>query len=53
VIPSVLALPHVASAASISVLWSNGIRTVMQQLVPEFERASGHRVAIRTESRPS
>jgi molybdate transport system substrate-binding protein len=35
------------SAAGISVLCSNGIKAVMEELVPQFERASGHSVSIR------
>ena len=41
-----LARPGVASPATITVLCSNGIRAVMLELVPEFERATGHSVAI-------
>ena len=35
-----------ARADEIIVLCSNGIRTVMQELVPRFEKASGHHVVI-------
>jgi len=33
-------------AAEITVLCSNGIRAVMQELVPQFEKATGHHVVI-------
>jgi molybdate transport system substrate-binding protein len=36
-----------ACAAEIKVLCSNGLRAVMQELAPEFERASGHKVLVR------
>jgi molybdate transport system substrate-binding protein len=36
-----------AGAADIKVLCSNGLRAVMQELAPEFERASGHKVLVR------
>ena len=36
-----------AGAVEIKVLCSNGLRAVMQQLAPEFERASGHKVLVR------
>jgi molybdate transport system substrate-binding protein len=36
-----------AGAAEIKVLCSNGLRAVMQELAPQFERASGHKVAVR------
>ena len=35
-----------ARAAEVTVLCSNGIRAVMQELVPRFETATGHRVVI-------
>ena len=35
-----------ARADEIVVLCSNGIRTVMQELVPRFEKATGHKVVI-------
>jgi molybdate transport system substrate-binding protein len=35
-----------ARAADITVLCSNGIRAVMQDLVPKFEKATGHKVVI-------
>jgi molybdate transport system substrate-binding protein len=36
-----------ARAAEIKVLCSNGLRAVMQELAPQFEHASGHKLAIR------
>ncbi|MFN0135415.1 MAG: molybdate ABC transporter substrate-binding protein [Phycisphaerae bacterium] len=36
--------PHVASAAELRVLCSNGFQAVMQALVPQFEQATKHRV---------
>ena len=44
---SVLAQPAVASAAEIKVLCSNGIKAVMEELVPRFEQATRHTVTIR------
>jgi molybdate transport system substrate-binding protein len=35
-----------ASAAEIKVLCSNGLREVFAELRPEFERASGHKIAV-------
>src|SRR5262245_17369187 len=35
-----------ARADEITVLCSNGIRTVMQEIVPRFEKTTGHRVVI-------
>lgn len=43
----VLAGPDIAGAAEIRVLCSNGFRAVMQDLVPQFERATGHTVTVR------
>ena len=40
----------VASAAEIKVLSSNGVRSVLLELVPEFERTSGHTVTISHDS---
>ncbi len=34
-------------AAEITILCSNGLKTVMEELVPQFERATKHQVAIR------
>ena len=42
-----LALPGLAGAAEIKVLCSNGFRAVMQDLVPQFERATRHTVTVR------
>jgi molybdate transport system substrate-binding protein len=36
-----------ARAAEVTVLCSNGLKAVMDELVPQFERATGHTVAIR------
>jgi molybdate transport system substrate-binding protein len=44
---TVLAQPAVASAAEIKVLCSNGIKAVMEELVPRFEQATRHTVTIR------
>ena len=43
-----LALLHAggAYAAEIKVLSTMALRSVMEQLIPEFERASGHRIVI-------
>lgn len=38
--------PRVASAAEIRILCSNGIRAVMQELVPRFEQATKHQVLV-------
>ena len=43
---TVLAQPGVASAAEIKVLCSNGIKAVMEELVPQFERATRHTVTV-------
>jgi len=43
---TVLAQPRVASAADIKVLCSNGIKAVMEELVPQFEQATKHKVVI-------
>jgi molybdate transport system substrate-binding protein len=42
----VLATPRIATAAEITVLCSNGLKAVMEALVPEFERTSGHTVRV-------
>jgi molybdate transport system substrate-binding protein len=36
-----------ADAAEITILCSNGLKAVMEELVPQFERATKHRVAIK------
>jgi molybdate transport system substrate-binding protein len=41
-----LALASTANAAEIKVLCSNGIRAVVDELVPKFERTTGHKVAL-------
>jgi molybdate transport system substrate-binding protein len=40
------AWPGVAHAERITVLSSNGLRAVIQELAPRFEKATGHQVAI-------
>jgi molybdate transport system substrate-binding protein len=44
---TVLAQPGVASAAEIKVLCSTGIKAVMEELVPQFEQATRHKVVVR------
>jgi molybdate transport system substrate-binding protein len=44
---TVLAQPGLASAAEIKVLCSNGIKAVMDELVPQFEQATKHKILIR------
>ena len=44
---TVLAQPGLASAAEIKVLCSNGIKAVMEELVPQFEQATRHKILIR------
>jgi molybdate transport system substrate-binding protein len=46
VILAVLTQPGVARAAEIKVLCSNGIKAVMEELVPQFEQATKHKVMI-------
>jgi len=36
-----------ADAAEIRVLCSNGLKAVMEELAPQFERATGHKVVVR------
>jgi molybdate transport system substrate-binding protein len=43
----VLAQSFAAGAAEIKVLSAGGMRPVLDQLAPQFERASGHKVALR------
>ncbi len=38
--------PSIASAAEIRVLCSNGIKAVMEELAPQFEQTTKHKVAI-------
>src|SRR6185436_19240928 len=42
----VLAPTGVANAAEIKVLCSNGIKAVVEDLVPEFERATRHKLVV-------
>ena len=46
VVACVLAFASAASAADIKVLCSNGLRAVVDDLVPKFERATGNKVAL-------
>lgn len=46
VILAMLAQPGVARAAEIKVLCSNGIKAVMEELIPQFEQATKHRVLV-------
>ena len=43
---TVLAQPTTLAAGEITVLCSNGIKAVMDDLVPKFEKATGHKVVI-------
>jgi len=43
---AVLAQPTIVAADEIKVLCSNGIKAVMEDLVPKFEKATGHKVVI-------
>src|ERR1043165_7477050 len=43
---TMLGQPIIAKAAEIRVLCSNGIREVMQQVVPQFEKATKQRVVM-------
>jgi molybdate transport system substrate-binding protein len=47
VILSGLAAPGTVHAAEIRVLCSNGLKAVMEDIVPQFERTSGHKVLVR------
>ena len=42
VILAVLTQPGAARAAEIKVLCSNGIKAVMEELIPQFEQATKH-----------
>ena len=42
----ILGQPRHANAAEIRVLCSNGLKAVFEELVPQFERASGHKVVV-------
>ena len=46
-VAAALSQPAVAQAADITVLCSNGMRAVMEDLVPQFEKSTTHRVTIR------
>ena len=41
-----VATPLAAAAADITVVCSNGLKAVMEALLPEFERTSGHQVHV-------
>ena len=43
---AMVAFPTLAHAAELTVLCSNGLRAMLTQVAPEFERASGHHLAI-------
>ena len=43
----ILGQPGAASAADIQVLCSNGFKAVLEELAPQFERASGHKVNVK------
>ena len=43
---AILTVPASAAAGEITVLCSNGIKAVMEDLVPKFEKATGHKVVI-------
>jgi molybdate transport system substrate-binding protein len=42
-----IAQASVTSAAEIKIFCSNGIKAVMEDLVPQFEQATGHKVLVR------
>ncbi len=42
-----LAWPVAAEAADITVLCSSGFKAVMEELAPQFERATHHKVVVR------
>jgi molybdate transport system substrate-binding protein len=42
----ILAQSVAASAAEIRVMCSNGLKAVMEELAPQFERATGHKVVV-------
>ena len=46
VLPVMLVQARTAQAAEIKVLCSTALKTVMQELVPQFERATGHKVVV-------
>ena len=46
VVAMILANTSLLSAETITVLSSNGYKAVLRELAPQFEKASGHEVAI-------
>src|SRR5215207_6554185 len=42
-----LLTPGIASAADIHVLCSNGLKAAFEELAPQFEKASGHKVIVK------
>src|SRR5688572_19852483 len=38
---------NIANAAEIQVLCSNGLKAVMEDLAPQFEKATGHKVVVK------
>src|SRR2546425_3553961 len=47
VVAMLLAWPVAAQAADIKVLCSSGFKAVMEELAPQFERATHHKVVVR------
>src|SRR4029079_336651 len=43
----ILGQARVAGAAEIQVLCSNGLKAVMEDLAPKFERATGHKIVVK------
>jgi molybdate transport system substrate-binding protein len=46
VLPVMLVQANTAQAAEVKVLCSTALKTVMQELVPQFEHATGHKVVV-------
>jgi len=46
VVPVILAQAAVAHAGEITVLSPNGMRSVVQELAPQFERTTGHKLNL-------
>jgi len=44
---SALALTSIAQAADLAVIASNGVKAAVEELAPQFEKATGHKVAIK------
>jgi molybdate transport system substrate-binding protein len=44
---SALALASIAQAADLDVIASNGVRAALEELAPQFEKASGNKVSIK------